>query len=170
MNATPKFRSVLFLDNHISHLSIEAVAKARKKGVHINTFPPKRSHQMQPLGIAIYGPFKRYYASFCNACLTSHPRSTVQFQVMKLQKSLETLTRAQLQWKTLQLDLKQQEFIHLTPTCFWKMNFWCLCNGKRCWRAWPWHIICESGCFNIISSTPNLLWWWDQFIWKYPTI
>ena len=77
MNATPKSPSVLFLDNHISHLSIKAVAKARKKRVRINTFPLKRSHQMQPLDIAVYGPFKRYYASFCNACLTSHPRSTI---------------------------------------------------------------------------------------------
>ena len=77
MNATPKFPFVLFLGNHISHLSIEAVAKTRKKGVHIYTFPPKRSYQMQLLDIAVYGPFKRYYASFCNACLTSHPRSTI---------------------------------------------------------------------------------------------
>ena len=77
MNATPENPSILSLDNLISHLSIEAVAKARKRGVHINTFPPKRSHQKQPLDIAVYGPFKRYYATFCNACLTSHPRSTI---------------------------------------------------------------------------------------------
>ena len=77
MNATPETPSILSLDNLISHLSIEAVAKERKRGVHINTFPPKRSHQKQPLDIAVYGPFKRYYGTFCNVCLTLHPRSTI---------------------------------------------------------------------------------------------
>ena len=168
MNATPKFPSVLFLDNHISHLSIEAVAKARKKGVHINTFPPKRSHQMQPLGIAIYGPFKRYYASFCNACLTSHPRSTISsYEIAEIS---ENAYESAVTVKNITAGFKTTGIYPFNPTCFWKMNFWCLCNEKRCWRAWPWHITCESGCFNIITSTPNLLWWWDQFIWKYPTI
>ena len=77
MIATPENPSVLFQDIHISHLSIKADAQARKKGVHINTFPPKRSHQMQPLEIAVYSPFKLYYASFCDAWLTSCSRSTI---------------------------------------------------------------------------------------------
>ena len=29
------------------------------------TFPPKCSHKMQPLDITVYGPFKRFYFSFC---------------------------------------------------------------------------------------------------------
>ena len=32
---------------------------------------------MQYLDITVYGPFKRYYALFCYAWLTSHPRSTI---------------------------------------------------------------------------------------------
>ena len=77
MNATPENPSILFLDNHVSHLSIEAVALAREKGVYMITFPPKCSHKMQPLDIAVYGPFKRFYASFCNAWLTLHSSSTI---------------------------------------------------------------------------------------------
>ena len=77
MNATPENFFVFFLDKHISHLSIEVVAEARKKGVYMITFPPKCSHKMQPLDVAVYGPFKRFQASFCDASLTSYPRSTI---------------------------------------------------------------------------------------------
>ena len=59
MNATPENPSVLFLNNHVSHLSIDAVVPARKKEVHMITFPPKCSHKTQPLCIAVYDPSKR---------------------------------------------------------------------------------------------------------------
>ena len=77
MNATPENPSILFLDNHDSHLSIKAIALAREKRVHMITFPPKCSHKMQLLDVAVYGPFKRFYASFCDAWLTLHPSSKI---------------------------------------------------------------------------------------------
>ena len=41
------------------------------------TFPPKCSHKMQSSNEVVYGPFKRFYASFCDAWLTLRPRSKV---------------------------------------------------------------------------------------------
>ncbi|KYM99017.1 hypothetical protein ALC62_10252 [Cyphomyrmex costatus] len=58
---------ILFLDNHASHLSIEAIDLAVANGVHMLSFPPHCSHRMQPLDISVFGPLKSYYASQCKA-------------------------------------------------------------------------------------------------------
>ena len=54
-------RGVLVMDNHESHISVEVVEMAGEKGLSIVTFPPHRSHRMQPLDVRIYGPFKQYF-------------------------------------------------------------------------------------------------------------
>ena len=64
---------LLLMDNHISHLSIEAIDMAKENGLCLLTFPPHFSHKLQPLDIGVYGPFKRYYSSFCDSWMTSNP-------------------------------------------------------------------------------------------------
>ena len=64
---------LLLMDNHISHLSIEAIDIAKENGLCLLTFPPHCSHKLQPLDIGVYGPFKRYYSSFCDSWMTSNP-------------------------------------------------------------------------------------------------
>ena len=73
MNCSKENSAVLLMDNHISHLSIEAIDIAKENGLILLTFPPHCSHRLQPLDIGVYGPFKRYYASFCDSWLTSNP-------------------------------------------------------------------------------------------------
>ena len=63
---------LLLIDNHISHLSIEAIDMAKENGLCLVTFPPHCSHKLQPLDIGTYGPFKRYYSSFCDSWMTSN--------------------------------------------------------------------------------------------------
>lgn len=58
---------LLLLDNHDSHLSIEAIDLAVANGVHILSFPPHCSHKMQPLDVSVFGPVKTYYKSQCSA-------------------------------------------------------------------------------------------------------
>lgn len=58
---------LLLLDNHTSHLSIEALDLAVANGVHILSFPPHCSHRMQPLDVSVFGPIKSYYKSQCAA-------------------------------------------------------------------------------------------------------
>lgn len=61
-------RSVLlFIDNHASHLSVEAIDLAITNGVHIVSFPPHSSHKMQPLDVSVFGPVKTCYNSQCSA-------------------------------------------------------------------------------------------------------
>ncbi|XP_074039970.1 uncharacterized protein [Leptinotarsa decemlineata] len=55
--------SLLIYDNHKSHISVEVVNLARNNGVSILTLPPHSSNKMQPLDLAVFGPFKAYYYS-----------------------------------------------------------------------------------------------------------
>ena len=71
-------RGVLVTDNHESHISVEVMyvycfEMAQKKGLSIVTFPPHCSHRMQPLGVRLYGPFKRHF----NTDALSHPANTI---------------------------------------------------------------------------------------------
>lgn len=58
---------LLLMDNHSSHLSVEALDIAAANGVHILTFPPHCSHRLQPLDVSVFGPLKTYYKSQCSA-------------------------------------------------------------------------------------------------------
>jgi len=64
---TPDSPVLLLLDNHASHLSIEALDLAVKNGVHILSFPPHCSHRLQPLDVSVFAPVKAYYKSQCLA-------------------------------------------------------------------------------------------------------
>ena len=64
---------LLLMDNHISHLSIEAIDMVKENGLCLLTFPPHCSHKLQPLDIRVYGPFKRYYSFFRDSWMTSNP-------------------------------------------------------------------------------------------------
>lgn len=52
---------LLILDNVEAHITIKTTDLARENGVVLLTLPPHTSHRLQPLGRAIYGPFKRAY-------------------------------------------------------------------------------------------------------------
>lgn len=61
-NSNTEIPTLLLLDNHTSHLSIEAIDLARNHGVHMLSFPPHCSHKMQPLDVSVFAPVKAYYA------------------------------------------------------------------------------------------------------------
>jgi len=54
---------LLLLDNHCSHLSVDALNLAKERGVVMLSFPPHCSHRLQPLDVGVYGPFKKYVAA-----------------------------------------------------------------------------------------------------------
>lgn len=62
------------VDNHETHLSVEAVEKA---GVVIVTFPPHTSHRLQPLDISVYSPFKSYHNQGIDSWLINNPGKIV---------------------------------------------------------------------------------------------
>ena len=46
---------------------------AKENGLRLLTFPPHRSHKLQPLDLGVYGPFKRYYSCLCDSWMSSNP-------------------------------------------------------------------------------------------------
>ena len=65
---------LLILDNHASHVSIPAIVKAKKNGIVMLTIPPHTSHRLQPLDVAVYGPFKAYYNKSADDWMAMKPR------------------------------------------------------------------------------------------------
>ena len=63
---------LLVLDNHASHLSVQALDFAKQCHVTILTFPPHCSHKLQPLDRTVYGPFKRYYNNAADSWMLNH--------------------------------------------------------------------------------------------------
>lgn len=68
---------IILLDNHDSHLSIEALDYCKQNGVTVLTFPPHCSHKLQPLDVSVYGPLKTYVNRACDAWVTNHPGQTM---------------------------------------------------------------------------------------------
>ena len=50
---------VLFVDGHISHVSLDLIQLAKEKGVTLFCLPSHTTHVLQPLDVAVYGPVKK---------------------------------------------------------------------------------------------------------------
>lgn len=72
-NQKPK---LLIVDNHSSHISIEAVKLAKQNNLTMLTFPPHCSHKLQPLDVSVFGPFKKYYNTFLDSWMLTNPGKT----------------------------------------------------------------------------------------------
>lgn len=84
-HATKEDPVLILLDNHESHMSIETIRYAKENGVIMLTFPPHCSHRLQPLDVAVYGPFKKRYNSALNEWMISNPGRTVSlYQIPSL--------------------------------------------------------------------------------------
>ncbi|XP_039311299.1 uncharacterized protein LOC120359065 [Solenopsis invicta] len=64
---------LLLLDNHESHLSIEALDLFKNNGVVVLSFPSHCNHKLQSLDRSVYGPFKTYVNTFMDAWITNNP-------------------------------------------------------------------------------------------------
>lgn len=76
-NASKENPCILIMDNHESHLCIEALDLAKNAGVHVLTLHPHTSGKLQPLDVGIYGPFKVFYNSAIDSWLLRNPGKPV---------------------------------------------------------------------------------------------
>ena len=53
--------SLIVMDNHESHCSLEVIDLCRIYNIHIVTLPPHTSHRTQPLDVTFFGPFKKKF-------------------------------------------------------------------------------------------------------------
>lgn len=68
---------LLFLDNRESNCSPEAIIYEKKNGIIMVTFPPHFTHELQPLGVSVMGPFRVKYKLAPNDWMLSHPGKTI---------------------------------------------------------------------------------------------
>ena len=93
---SPSLRHLLILDGHKSHVSLEVVEKARRKGLDMITLPSHTSHGLQPLDVSCFGPVKQHFRAFRNAWNIQHPtkackkETLAQWMSLALQKALTT--------------------------------------------------------------------------------
>lgn len=69
-------RILLIFDNHESHISIQAIDKAKENGVVLLTFPPHTSHKLQPLDRTVFGSLKARYNRGLGEWLINNPGKT----------------------------------------------------------------------------------------------
>lgn len=69
---------LLLLDNHTSHMSINALDFAAANGINMLSLPPHCSHRLQPLDVSVFGPLKKYFNSQADAWMASHAGHVLQ--------------------------------------------------------------------------------------------
>lgn len=67
---------LILMDNHCTHVNLSVVEFA-KNHLIILIFPPHCSHRLQPLDVAVYGPYKSRYKIAMNEWMLSNPGVTV---------------------------------------------------------------------------------------------
>ncbi|XP_050676211.1 uncharacterized protein LOC126973109 [Leptidea sinapis] len=68
---------LLLLDNHNSHVNFHVVEKAKVNNIIMLSFPPHCSHNLQPLDVGVYGPFKNHLNRAQTAWMYNHPGKTM---------------------------------------------------------------------------------------------
>ena len=78
---------ILIMDNCKSHITLAAIDLAREHDLTLLTLPPHCSHKMQPLDVGVFGPFKRFYSSFCDEWHLTNPGESLSiYYVAELAK------------------------------------------------------------------------------------
>lgn len=68
---------LLILDNHESHISIEAIDFCRNNGICMLTLPPHTSNKTQPLDRTVFGPFKTFFNQNADGWMMANPGQTL---------------------------------------------------------------------------------------------
>lgn len=95
---------LLVLDNHVSHISLEAYDFCKRNFIHMVSFPPHTSNNLQPLDLTFFAPFKgKLYSEYA-----LHLTNTAHEKIMEADVA-ELINRAFV--KKLSRGLNQLEFI-----------------------------------------------------------
>lgn len=72
-------KCLLIMDNHSTHRCIQILDYASENNVIILTVPPHTTHKLQPLDVAVYGPFAKYFQVEIDKWQKTHPAQHVTF-------------------------------------------------------------------------------------------
>ena len=68
---------LLLVDNHVSHVSLEAINFCLSHGIVMLGFPPHTTHKLQLLDVSFFGPLKKFYSQQCDSWMVSHPGNAI---------------------------------------------------------------------------------------------
>ncbi|KAJ8939480.1 hypothetical protein NQ318_022534 [Aromia moschata] len=72
-------KCLLIMDNHSSHRSIQVLDFASENNIILLTIPPHTTHKLQPLDVAVYGPFGKYFQNSIDKWQKTHASQHVTF-------------------------------------------------------------------------------------------
>lgn len=88
LNCSIEYPILLLLDNHSSHISVEAIVYAKDNGIIMLSFPPHCTHRIQPLDVGIFGPFKSSLkVSYNNFMISNRGRAITIADIPGLSKT-----------------------------------------------------------------------------------
>ena len=68
---------LLTLDNHTSHVSLEAYNFCKDNGIVVVTLPPHCSHRLQPLDVTFFSSLKASFNQECDNFMKSNPHQKI---------------------------------------------------------------------------------------------
>jgi hypothetical protein len=107
---SPIQRHLMILDGHNSHVTLGVILKANDAGLDMVTLPSHTSHEIQPLDVAVFKPFKTAFRAYIDVWSMTH-------------KGQKTMKEDLAQWVSLALKKA------MTPSNI-KVGF-------RCTGIWP---------------------------------
>ncbi|KAJ8896707.1 hypothetical protein PR048_002052, partial [Dryococelus australis] len=73
MNPLP----LLLVDNHKTHITLEAINFARESHIIMVGFPPHTIHRLQLVDVSFFGSLKTYYSQACDNFKVTHPGQAI---------------------------------------------------------------------------------------------
>ena len=75
---------VLLLDGHKSHVSVGLTEWAMQHNIFIFVLPAHTSHILQPMDVAIFGPFQKIYNALCHKFIRTTSATICRYNVCEL--------------------------------------------------------------------------------------
>ena len=165
MSVSKNQPGVLIMDNHNSHITIEAVELAKEHGLSLLTLPLHCSHKLQPLDVSVFAAFKRFCTFFCDEWHLSHPGETLSlYYVAKLSNkafvkscTLENITSSFRRTVIFPLNsniFTEDEFLPSTVTDQVE-NLYSYATTNKLSLLDTTEINAGQSTSNLVSSTPD---------------
>ncbi|XP_065643415.1 uncharacterized protein LOC136075093 [Hydra vulgaris] len=78
---------LVLIDNHSSHLDAAVLDFCKENGITLLSFPAHCGHKLQPLDRSVYGPFKKFVNSACDAWVTVNKRPMTIYDIPGIVKT-----------------------------------------------------------------------------------
>lgn len=82
VKCSPEIPILLLMDNHVAHRTYDVIKFCRENGIHVVSFPPHTSHQLQPLDVSVFSPFQSSANTLLSDWVKCNPGRTMTIHDM----------------------------------------------------------------------------------------